>query len=76
MRLFYVSLFMIIAYCILYAAIMFPDEEVGIPCASLAALIFQGSRSIGEATIVGYIKAIPQELVPAFGTGTGLGDAF
>lgn len=57
-------------------AILFPNESVGIPCASLAALIFQASRAVGEATIVGYIKAIPQELVPAFGTGTGLGDGF
>ena len=76
LRLFYVSLCQIIAYCILYAAVMFPTESVGIPCASFAALIFQASRAIGEATVVGYIKAIPQELVPMFGTGTGLGDGF
>ena len=76
LRLFYVSMFQVIAYCFLSIAVMFPNESVGIPCASLAALIFQGSRAIGEATIMGYIKAIPQELVPMFGTGTGLGDAF
>ena len=59
LRLFYVSLFQVIAYCILSMAIMFPTESVGIPCASIAALIFQASRAIGESTIVGYIKAIP-----------------
>ena len=58
LRLFYVSLFQVIAYCILSMAIMFPTESV-IPCASIAALIFQASRAIGESTIVGYIKAIP-----------------
>ena len=57
-------------------AILWPNESIGIPCASLAALLMQASRAIGEATVVGYIKAIPQELVPAFGTGTGLGDGF
>jgi len=58
-RLFYVSLAQIIAYMILYAAVMFPSESVGIPLASFAALLFQASRCIGEATVVGYMKAIP-----------------
>ena len=40
LRLFYVSLCQIIAYCILYAAVVYPDEEIGIPCASLAAIVF------------------------------------
>ena len=53
LRMFYVSLFQIIAYCVLYGAIWYPDETVGIPCASVAALIFQASRCVGEATIVG-----------------------
>ena len=58
-------------------AVFSPSEEaVGITCASISALFFQGARAIGEATVVGYIKAIPQELVCTFGTGTGLGDVF
>lgn len=56
---FYVSLFMVIAYCFLAAAIVFPDDSIGIPCASFASLIFQATRAIGEATIVGFMKAIP-----------------
>ena len=40
LRLFYVSLSQICAYCLLYAAIVYPDELIGIPCASLSALIF------------------------------------
>ena len=60
----------------LACAVIYPTEDFGIPCASFAAIIFQASRSIGEATIVGYIKSIPQELICTFGTGTGLGDLF
>lgn len=59
LRLFYVSLSQILAYCLLFAAIAYPDEIIGIPCASLAAMVFQCSRTIGESTIIGYIKAIP-----------------
>ena len=76
LRMFYVSLSQICAYCLLFAAIVYPDELIGIPCASASAIIFQSSRAIGEATIVGYIKAIPQELICTFGTGTGIGDLF
>ena len=59
LRLFYCSLFQAFAYSLLACAIIYPTEDFGIPCASFAAIIFQASRSIGEATIVGYIKAIP-----------------
>ena len=76
LRIFYCCLIQIIAYCLLYIAIMFPNESVGIPVTSLAALIFQMARATGESTIMGYMKGIPQELVPIFGTGTGLGDTF
>lgn len=49
---------------------------IGIPCASFSAILFQSAKTIGESTIVGYIKAIPQELICTFGTGTGIGDLF
>ena len=65
-----------LGYALMACAIVYPDESIGIPTASMSALLFQASRSIGESTIVGYIKAIPQELVCTFGTGTGLGDIF
>ena len=73
---FYGTIVQILAYCLLFIAVFYPAESVSIPCASLAAIVFQVSRSIGESTILGYIKAIPQELVCIFGTGTGLGDSF
>ena len=59
MRVFLVSCFFIISYMLLAFAVFFPDETIGIPMASLAVIIYSFARSIGEATIVGYIKAIP-----------------
>ena len=59
LRLFYVSLTQMLGYALMACAIVYPDESIGIPSASIAALLFQASRAIGEATIVGYIKAIP-----------------
>ena len=76
MRIFFCCLFQFLAFILLLAAIVFPNESVGIPCASLAALLFGATKAVGEATIVGYIKSIPQELICTFGTGTGIGDAF
>jgi hypothetical protein len=37
-----------------------------------ACIIHQFGRAVGEATILGYIKAIPQETVITFGTGSGV----
>lgn len=37
---FYVSLSMVIAYCFLAAAIVYPDDTVGLNCASVASLLF------------------------------------
>jgi len=39
-RLFYVCLAQALAYSLLACAIIFPTEEIGIPCASIAAIIF------------------------------------
>lgn len=51
--------FFIVSYIILTFAFFFPDENIGIPFASLAVIIYSFARSIGESTIVGYIKSIP-----------------
>ena len=75
-RVFLVACFFIVSYIFLTFAFIFPDEQIGIPFASLAVIIYSFARSIGESTIVGYIKAIPQELVCTFGTGTGMSDCF
>jgi hypothetical protein len=75
-RVFIVACFFIVSYIMLTFAVFFPDETIGIPFASLAVIIYAFARSIGESTIVGYIKDLPQELVCTFGTGTGLSDCF
>lgn len=59
LRLFYASLAQMLAYSLLFIAIVYPDQIIGIPCASLSAIIIQSARTIGESTIIGYIKAIP-----------------
>ena len=58
-RVFIVACLFIVSYIILAFAFTFPDETIGIPFASLAVIIYAFARSIGEATIMGYIKAIP-----------------
>jgi ABC-type nitrate/sulfonate/bicarbonate transport system permease component len=44
-------------------------EDSTLMFAVIACLLNQLGRSIGEATILGYLKALPQELIVAFGTG-------
>jgi CLN3 protein len=52
------------------------DEDMSLPFAIAACLVNQLGRSIGEATVLGYMKALPQELIVAFGTGQGTGSFF
>ena len=59
MRIFYVMLAQILAYIFLIIAMVSADDDVGIPCATLACIIFMTAKSIGEATIVGFMKALP-----------------
>ena len=65
----------IVAYIFLIVAMIAGDNStVAMPCATSACIIFMFCRSIGEATIVGFMKALPQELIATYGTGTGLSD--
>lgn len=75
-RIFHVMLAQIAAYIFLITAMVSADEDIGIPCATAACVIFMFAKSIGEATIVGFMKALPQELIATYGTGTGLSDCF
>ena len=50
------------------------DSSAAMPCATIACIIFMFCRATGEATIVGFMKALPQELIATYGTGTGLSD--
>ena len=62
------------AYLFLIIAMVSGNEDIGIPCATIACIIYMFAKSIGEATIVGFLKALPQELIATYGTGTGLSD--
>jgi hypothetical protein len=39
----------------------------------ITACLFHGfSQAFGEATLMGYLKALPSDLVMTFGSGTGM----
>jgi len=54
---------------------VYASENVGCNLATLALIIFAFCKAVGEATLVGYMKALPQELIATYGMGTGLSDA-
>ena len=49
----------ILAYTFLLVAMIKPNDDVGIPCATAACLLYMFAKTIGEATIVGFMKALP-----------------
>lgn len=57
-----------IAFSIEYAL----DENTTLPCAVIACVLHQLGRATGEATVLGYMKALPQELIVPFSTGQGV----
>ena len=52
-------------------AIYIDDDKESLWFAFASCFLYNFSRWIGEATVMGYIKAIPQELVVPFSSGTG-----
>ena len=58
-RIFNVMIAQFVAYLFLIISMVKGDEDVGIPCATIAAIIFMFAKAIGEATIVGFMKALP-----------------
>ena len=58
-RMGHITIAFLFSYLILALSVFFPNENFGIPLASLACVLYQIARSFGEATIVGYMKAIP-----------------
>ena len=75
-RLFNVVIMQLISYFLLIISMIFFDEDIGILTATAATVIFAFAKVIGEATIVGFLKALPQELIATYGMGTGLSDCF
>ena len=54
---------------------VYATENVGCNLATIALVLFAFCKAVGEATLVGYMKALPQELIATYGMGTGLSDA-
>lgn len=75
-RLFNVIIMQVVAYLLLIVSMVCFDEDVGMLSATAACVLFAFARAIGEATIVGYLKALPQELIATYGMGSGLSDCF
>jgi len=47
-----------------------------LPFALMSCIIHQLAKSIGEATIMGFMKGVPQELVVTFCSGMGSSSFF
>ena len=75
-RLLSVCFLFVISFGILSVATFYSINEWSLGFALAACLLHTFAKSIGEATVVGYIKAIPQELVVSFSTGTGVSSFF
>lgn len=68
-RLIVASILFIVSYIFIAFSINDHEEKIALPCSVIACLLNQLGRSIGEATILGYLKALPQELIVSYGTG-------
>ena len=53
---------------------IYPTEDLGCNLATCSLVSFMFAKAVGEATLVGYLKALPQELIATYGMGTGLSD--
>ena len=70
-RLKHVCVLFLASYLTMAYAIFNQKNETSLYFAFAACIIYNFSRWIGEATVMGYIKGIPQELVVPFSSGTG-----
>jgi len=76
-RLIFTCILFILSYTSIALSIRSSNrEDVALPCAIVGCILHQLGRSIGEATILGYLKALPQELICSFGTGSGVSTFF
>ncbi len=66
-RLLGTSVIFLVSYLTLAASIMYSSLQFAL----MACIINQFAKSIGEATVMGYMKGIPQELVVTFCSGMG-----
>ena len=75
-RLFMTSCLAVLAYMCLHMATNCTKDVDAFYYAILACLLQQFAQSLGESILLGYCKAIPQELVVSFCSGIGISPFF
>jgi hypothetical protein len=63
---------MLLSYLLLAFSLMESTKVSGFYWSLVSCCLHGFSQSLGEATIMGYLKALPSDLVQTFGSGTGL----
>lgn len=66
-----VSAIFFLSYVLLAAALWWQLMSFSVTLAVLSVVLHRLASSIGEATVLGYIKSVPQEMVVTFSSGTG-----
>jgi len=63
---------MLLSFLLLALSYLEFDHITGFYWCIVACLCHGCSQAFGEATLMGYLKGLPSELVQTFGSGTGL----
>ena len=75
-RMLNVTILFLLSYLCLAVTMYWQDYDIALPFGYVALIVHQIARSLGEASFIGYLKAVPQELIVSFGSGTGVADFF
>ena len=66
------TILMLMSYLLLALSLMESATVSGFYWSLVSCCLHGFSQSLGEATLMGYLKALPSDLVQTFGSGTGL----
>jgi len=66
------TILMLLSFLLLAFSLMESDSLTGFYWCLVSCVLHAISQAFGEATILGYLKALPSDLVQTFGSGTGL----
>jgi hypothetical protein len=66
------SVIMLLAFCLLALSLIHMDKLDGFYCCIVSCVFIGFTQAFGEATIMGYLKGLPSDLVMTWGSGTGL----
>ena len=66
------TMLMLISFLLLTFSLMEFELITGFYWSIIATIVHQFSQAFGEATIMGYLKGLPSDLVMTFGSGTGI----